>query len=175
MNSIPELADISISIGWYSELSHLPPNEFAAVMWLVGYFGISQVWTYSPPSPNGIPVKTAERICYRAGIRWSKVKSTVLEYFDLRDGYLTLKRDWVAIGDRGWRRPIIPASVRSQVVRRDGFLCCYCGSTDGPFDLDHIIPISDGGHPTDLENLIMACASCNRAKGARSLQSEKRE
>ena len=31
--------------------------------------------------------------------------------------------------------------------------------------VDHIIPVSKGGHPTDISNLQLAHRCCNRAKG----------
>lgn len=42
-------------------------------------------------------------------------------------------------------------------------LCFYCGSTDGPFEDDHVVPRSRGGPDSPL-NLIRACKPCNRAK-----------
>lgn len=38
--------------------------------------------------------------------------------------------------------------------------CVYCGATEGPMHLDHIIPRSQGG-PDRADNLVVACASCN--------------
>lgn len=57
--------------------------------------------------------------------------------------------------------------VRLAVITRDGEVCTYCGSTDGPFDVDHIIPKSRGGGNVS-SNLTVACVSCNRSKGART-------
>jgi len=45
--------------------------------------------------------------------------------------------------------------------------CAYCGSTKA-LEQDHIIPLSKGGRNTP-DNLVPACASCNRSKGARDL------
>jgi HNH endonuclease len=43
-------------------------------------------------------------------------------------------------------------------------LCCwYCGSTDGPFHDDHVVPRSRGG-PDSPRNLVKACVKCNFAK-----------
>lgn len=64
---------------------------------------------------------------------------------------------------QGLERTGIPASVRRAVVERDGDQCQYCGATDGPFHLDHIIPWSRGGEHL-IENLVVACATCNMAK-----------
>lgn len=63
-------------------------------------------------------------------------------------------------------RKAIPTAVRRAVVARDGNLCAYCGTTFGPFDLDHVVPVSRGGEDTE-SNLVVACASCNRSKSDR--------
>jgi 5-methylcytosine-specific restriction endonuclease McrA len=42
--------------------------------------------------------------------------------------------------------------------------CAYCGAADGPLQRDCILPISRGGRYT-LENVVPACATCNRSKG----------
>ncbi|MGZ2484310.1 hypothetical protein ACVITL_002833 [Rhizobium pisi] len=57
--------------------------------------------------------------------------------------------------------------VREAVMLRDGEVCAYCGTEDGPFDIDHIFPKSRGGKNTS-SNLTVACSSCNRSKGART-------
>ncbi len=63
---------------------------------------------------------------------------------------------------RGWRwsTVIVPA-----VLRRDGHRCVQCGSTTGPFDVDHILPRAMGGSDTDLRNLRTLCSSANRGNG----------
>ena len=91
-------------------------------------------------------------------------------YFHEReDGKITPKESWFAIGRlrrEGDLRPPIPASVRSEVMQRDKFICTYCGTKQGPFDLDHVVPYSRGGAHTDPENLVCACGPCNRSKRA---------
>lgn len=52
-------------------------------------------------------------------------------------------------------------------MRRDSFRCAYCGRSDVPLTLDHIIPKSQGGKDT-WENLITACTYCNNKKGDRT-------
>lgn len=44
--------------------------------------------------------------------------------------------------------------------------CSYCGTDKGPFDVDHVIPVSYGG-TNDIGNLTLACRRCNRSKGAK--------
>jgi hypothetical protein len=41
--------------------------------------------------------------------------------------------------------------------------CAYCGSSDGPFHRDHVVPRSRGG-PDSSSNLVIACERCNSEK-----------
>jgi 5-methylcytosine-specific restriction endonuclease McrA len=58
---------------------------------------------------------------------------------------------------------------RKTLLRRDGFRCQYCGRTDLPLTIDHMVPKSKGGEES-WENLITACTRCNTAKGDRTPQ-----
>lgn len=66
------------------------------------------------------------------------------------------------------KRLDIPAgewfAIRSEVFKRDGYKCQYCGGTPKSPHCDHIIPLSRGGKST-LDNLTTACRSCNIRKG----------
>lgn len=43
--------------------------------------------------------------------------------------------------------------------------CAYCGATDVPLQIEHVVPKSRGG--TDrISNLTLACEPCNQAKGS---------
>jgi 5-methylcytosine-specific restriction endonuclease McrA len=53
--------------------------------------------------------------------------------------------------------------LRRQVMERDDHCCQYCGDNGGQMHCDHVIPLAAGG-PTTLDNLVAACASCNRSK-----------
>ncbi|WP_210247685.1 HNH endonuclease [Salinarimonas soli] len=64
---------------------------------------------------------------------------------------------------------------------RDGGRCVYCGvavvrrgpglhRTPNLATLDHVIPRSQGG-PTRAENLVLACAACNNARGVEDAES----
>ena len=59
----------------------------------------------------------------------------------------------------------IPDRLRRAVFARDGETCRYCATKDGPFHLDHVVPVYLGGAHT-LNNLVVACGPCNMAKGA---------
>ena len=55
----------------------------------------------------------------------------------------------------------ISVDLRTEIFRRDGGLCQYCGSRGRT--LDHLIPVSKGGLSVRL-NLLVACEPCNRKK-----------
>ena len=55
---------------------------------------------------------------------------------------------------------------RIKALERDGYTCVYCGQDAD--QADHVIPISKGGNPTDLNNLVACCRRCNISKGNRS-------
>lgn len=69
-------------------------------------------------------------------------------------------------------RAAIPASIRAAVIARDGHICTLCGGNVyvrarkpvRRLTLDHIIPYSRGG-PDTVENLRVACLSCNARRG----------
>jgi 5-methylcytosine-specific restriction endonuclease McrA len=60
------------------------------------------------------------------------------------------------------RRATVPLTRRT-LLSRDNFTCQYCGSTETPLTIDHIVPRSRGGK-TEWTNCVAACASCNRRK-----------
>lgn len=60
-----------------------------------------------------------------------------------------------------------PVSRRG-VFARDEFTCQYCGRKPTPrvLTVDHVVPRVQGGERT-WQNLVAACAACNRRKGGR--------
>jgi 5-methylcytosine-specific restriction endonuclease McrA len=71
---------------------------------------------------------------------------------------------------------------RAYVFATKGGVCVVCGEfidmflpgthPDGPM-LEHIVPVSRGGHPTDISNLAVSHNRCGLRKGNK-LQSEMR-
>jgi len=54
--------------------------------------------------------------------------------------------------------------VREYLLEKWGRKCVYCGKTNVPLEIEHIIPKSRGG--TDrVSNLTLACHECNQKKG----------
>jgi 5-methylcytosine-specific restriction endonuclease McrA len=64
-------------------------------------------------------------------------------------------------------------SVRFEVLKRDGFTCVYCGRNRDKhgvvLEVDHVVPLAEGGSDNDLANLATACWDCNHGKAARLL------
>jgi len=68
--------------------------------------------------------------------------------------------------DKKISRSGIPPKLRFAVLRRDKYVCRYCGAC-GPnveVEVDHVTPVSKGGK-TEMANLKTACIECNRGKG----------
>jgi hypothetical protein len=62
------------------------------------------------------------------------------------------------LGTQRWK------DQRLRVLKRDGYVCQYCG--EDATQVDHVIPRSRGGGH-ELENLLACCAKCNSLKGAK--------
>ena len=58
---------------------------------------------------------------------------------------------------RRWR------AVRLKVLDRDGWACVKCGKA-GRLDVDHRIPLEDGGAVYDESNLQSLCSDCHFSK-----------
>lgn len=67
------------------------------------------------------------------------------------------------------RTPASVALTRRNVLLRDGHRCVYCGhaGVGKELTIDHVMPRSRGGR-TAWENVVAACAPCNRRKGDRT-------
>lgn len=63
-------------------------------------------------------------------------------------------------------RPQVALSKR-EVLRRDNYTCQYCGRKTTVLTIDHVIPRHAGGEHR-WDNLVAACAPCNRQKGGRT-------
>lgn len=57
---------------------------------------------------------------------------------------------------------------RRNILRRDNFTCQYCGITNHPLTVDHVMPKSRGGQSV-WTNVVVACKPCNLKKGNRRL------
>jgi len=60
-----------------------------------------------------------------------------------------------------------PRLSRVEIFVRDNYTCQYCGKHNHQLTLDHVIPRNQNGQHT-WENLVSACAACNRKKAGRT-------
>jgi 5-methylcytosine-specific restriction endonuclease McrA len=54
--------------------------------------------------------------------------------------------------------------IRERILRRDGYICQYCGQEANT--VDHVVPRRLGGNDVD-DNLVASCRRCNLSKGGR--------
>ncbi|MCP9205513.1 HNH endonuclease [Streptomyces sp. NEAU-Y11] len=81
---------------------------------------------------------------------------------------------WAGRDDKASRYGISSGTWRKlkrRITARDNGCCYRCGADqadtgpdDDPFVLDHIVPIAEGGSPTDLDNLGLLCPDCDQVK-----------
>lgn len=58
-------------------------------------------------------------------------------------------------------------AFRNKILRRDGYICYYCGQD--ATQVDHVIPISAAPElVVNAENAVACCKRCNTSKGNRS-------
>ena len=55
--------------------------------------------------------------------------------------------------------------VREYLLEKWGRKCAYCGATNVPLEIEHIIPKARGGSDR-ISNLTLVCCSCNQEKNA---------
>lgn len=170
----PRLSDIRLSYELIArstyDISLLDDRAYRALVALVAHSAAGMVWTYSPPGDGSIP-DDDERLARIVGLlpqQWRRIRPSIQPFFKAKGGKWYLDRPWIEI-DGVVGRVAIPSAMRDTVSAREGRLCTYCGDTNGPFDHDHIFPVSRGGL-NDPSNLTLACASCNRSKGAKTLR-----
>ncbi len=59
------------------------------------------------------------------------------------------------------------AFSKKNILRRDNYTCQYCGTSNNPLTVDHVVPKSRGGE-TNWTNIVVACKPCNLRKGDRT-------
>jgi hypothetical protein len=68
--------------------------------------------------------------------------------------------------EKGGGSPERWTAIRVDILRRDDYMCAYCGKK--ATTVDHIIPKSRGGSADEYSNLISSCATCNAKKSNRT-------
>jgi 5-methylcytosine-specific restriction endonuclease McrA len=64
--------------------------------------------------------------------------------------------------------------IREYLLEKYNRTCVYCGATNVPFEIDHVIPKDKGGG-NRLDNLVIACHRCNQAKTNLTLEDFKKK
>jgi 5-methylcytosine-specific restriction endonuclease McrA len=123
----------------------------------------------------------AQREYQRAWARRNHAKETkefrAMQYLGRRPYFLRYNRLWRAantqraIEQRAQRRarvlhaPVIEPIDRAAIIARDQGICYRCGllPTGRNLTLDHVVPLTRGGHHT-ADNLRVCCRSCNSRK-----------
>lgn len=170
----PSLEDITITYEFFATplIRDVHPAALGAVMHLLWMSAAARVWTYTEPDPTGAINFSDENrmhlICAMTPDEWKVHRKDILRFFKQRKDKLYPIGDWIQVKNSGNKRPAIPAAVRAEVMQRDGYRCSYCGTEQGPFALDHIVPRSKGGSDTS-DNLQCACVPCNRDKRDKDL------
>ena len=59
--------------------------------------------------------------------------------------------------------------VREYLLEKWGRHCAYCGQTDVPLQIEHIVPRASNGSDR-VSNLTLACQSCNQEKGKQPIE-----
>ncbi len=59
--------------------------------------------------------------------------------------------------------------VREYLLEKWGRACVYCKAQNIPLEMDHVRPLSRGGS-NRVSNLVLACRSCNQAKGNQNIE-----
>ena len=67
------------------------------------------------------------------------------------------------------RGTLYGAELREYLLTKWEHACAYCGATEVPLNLDHIVPRARGGS-NRVSNLACACIPCNEEKGARPVE-----
>jgi hypothetical protein len=86
------------------------------------------------------------------------VDGLVATLYDLDGEPWTLRQTQSINGRSG-----MSSAVRERVLRRDGEVCNHCATADGPWHIDHVLPVAHGG-TSALGNLQVLCEPCNRRK-----------
>lgn len=146
------------------DTQHLSTEQHGAYLLM-----LFTMWTNNGWLPNDD--KKLARITRLSGAKWKNNKEDILAFFDIEQDIIRCNKleFWEIQQKKIAPRPSIPLFLRLQILERDNFSCVYCGTKEGPFELDHVYPYSLGGSDTE-DNLACSCQCCNRSKGAKTLE-----
>lgn len=127
-------------------------------MWSLEEIGAAWVLTlYEARNRHPLDNDSCRLVLRISKQRWRKIKANVT----------AARQSIVAASDPRVQvtRSSLSKAARAAIFARDGHVCSYCGTEDGPFHIDHIVPVARGGGNRP-ENLCVACAPCNFRKRA---------
>lgn len=110
--------------------------------------------------PKAAPSRCVEPQCWE----WAE-KNGRCEKHQRQPWENTSARNRAVTNTSRWRK------VRAQVLRRDRFICQWCG--DEATEADHLISPGDGGAAYDPSNLVASCHECNAERGRELSQSKR--
>ena len=98
--------------------------------------------------------------------RWCPIGALSLELvkFDIQ-----LMQDAEISGVEYQQGELVGYEVREYLLEKWGRKCAYCGATDRPLEVEHIVPRVRHGSRR-ISNLTLACHECNEAKGTRTAE-----
>jgi 5-methylcytosine-specific restriction endonuclease McrA len=98
--------------------------------------------------------------------RWCPITALSMELvkFDM-----ALIQDPTLHGEAYQQGTLFCFELRAYVLCKWKHACAYCGATNAPLELDHVIPRSCGGSDRE-SNRVPACHKCNQRKGNHSIQ-----
>ena len=146
---------------YFGDTRHLTCEQHGAYLQLIG-----TMWTAGGTLPAD-PRKLA-KITGCTPSRWAKISPEVMAFFILSGDVITHKRSLYVRPNPVRSTPPYWHMTRFRVLERDNYTCVYCGDENGPFEVDHVKAVKLGGGNED-ENLVCACQTCNRRKGAKTL------
>lgn len=171
----PNFESVSVSIPVNSGPSSALDNEELGVLLrlvnFVAHAGAHSMYSDRSEDPS---IEDDDRVLSRIariGInKWrTRMRDAMLTFF-VTDGDRWRLTDWSYVRyTRESRRQSLTEQVKQVAFARAGGRCAYCGDSNGPFENDHLYPLSRGG-TDDPNNIVLACVPCNRAKRDMTLQ-----
>lgn len=135
----------------------------------IGYKGVNSFYRDAAPNPS-LPSdeKSLVKIIGCTRKEWKISYPYIEGFFEESDGRLWLNDLDILRFTKPNKRKQISKDVKDAAMEREGMRCAYCGAIEGPFQFDHLYPVSRGGRNI-AANIVVACTPCNQAKSDKTL------